>query len=261
MSLPETQSAPAAAQIAEMMRRRGMKEWTLTVVGAKQVTPHMRRVTVKVEGDGAFEPKAGQDIVLLLPDATGNLGRRHYTIRRYDPASGLADIDLVIHSKVSPGARWALEAAPGDVVTAFGPRGRNVIQSGADWRLFVGDETCIPAILGMIEALPADAKAHAIIEIADDGERQQPLGETQATIDWLSRGGAPARPMSAALIERIAAYAPPEGRGHVYVLGETSTIRRQRHDLLARGFAKDQIFGEGYWRPGRVGGHDHLEEH
>ena len=67
--------------------------------------------------------------------------------------------------------------------------------------------------------------------------------------------------MSAALIERIAAYAPPEGRGHVYVLGETSTIRRQRHDLLARGFAKDQIFGEGYWRPGRVGGHDHLEEH
>lgn len=259
MSLPGTQSPSTG--IAEMMRRRGMKEWTLTVVGAAQVTPRMRRITVKVEGDGDFEPKAGQDIVLLLPDLLGDLGRRHYTVRRYDPTSGLADIDLVIHSKVSPGARWALEAASGDIVKAFGPRGRNVIQPGADWRLFVGDETCIPAILGMIETLPADAEAHAIIEIADDGERQEPEVEGRATIDWISRGGAHAEPMSAALIERLAAYVPPEGRGHVYVLGETSTIRRQRHDLLARGFGKDQIFGEGYWRPGRVGGHDHLEEH
>ena len=45
------------------------------------------------------------------------------------------------------------------------------------------------------------------------------------------------------------------------MLGETSTIRRQRHDLIARGMGKEQIFGEGYWRPGRVGGHDHLVEH
>lgn len=255
------QEVPATApSIAEMMRRRGLKEWRLTVAEVGQVTPQMRRVSVKVEGEEAFEPKPGQDVVLLLPDAAGNLGRRHYTIRRFDAARQVADIDVVIHSETSPGARWALDAKPGDTVQAFGPRGRNVIQPDADWRLFVGDETCIPAIFGMIETLPAGAKAHAIIEVADDGE-QQDLAGSAATIDWISRGGAHAEPMSAALIERLAAYAPPEGRGHIYVLGETSTIRRQRHDLLARGFGKDQIFGEGYWRPGRVGGHDHLEEH
>jgi NADPH-dependent ferric siderophore reductase len=247
-------------EIAEMMRRRGLKEWTLTVVAVRQVTPQMRRVTVRVGGAEAFEPKPGQDLVLLLPDLQGNLGRRHYTVRQYDAERKLADIDVVIHSKTSPGARWALEASAGDTVQAFGPRGRNVIHPDAEWRLFVGDETCIPAIFGMIEALPPQSRAHAIIEVADENERQPAPGDGAATIDWISRSGAGASPMSARLIERLAAYAPPEGHGHVYVLGETSTIRRQRHDLLARGFGKDQIFGEGYWRPGRVGGHDHLEE-
>ena len=33
---------------------------------------------------------------------------------------------------------------------------------------------------------------------------------------------------------------------------------RQRHYLLASGFDKAQVTAEGYWRPGRVGGHDHV---
>lgn len=255
------EAARPAPEMVEMMRRRGLRDWTLTVVGAAPLTPRMRRVSLTVEGTDSFEPKAGQDLVMLLPDGTGGLGRRHYTIRSYDPATRRVEIDFVLHSETTPGARFALGAQAGDQVLAFGPRGRNVVQEGADWRLFVGDETAIPPILAMIETLPAGARAHAIIEIADDAERQAVESAADATVDWISRGGAHAEPMSAALIARLAAYELPAGRGHVYVLGETSTIRRQRHDLLARGLEKDQIFGEGYWRPGRLGGHDHLAEH
>ena len=46
----------------------------------------------------------------MLPDGTDILGRRHYSIRRFDPASRRLDIDLVLHSDSSPGARWALTA-------------------------------------------------------------------------------------------------------------------------------------------------------
>jgi NADPH-dependent ferric siderophore reductase len=67
--------------------------------------------------------------------------------------------------------------------------------------------------------------------------------------------------MDAALIDRIESWSLPEGPGLVYLLGETATVRHLRHGLLRRGMRKDQIFGEGYWRPGRKGGHDHLEEH
>lgn len=260
MSEIQAQPRPAPEMI-EMMRRRGMREWALVVVETSQITPRMRRISLSVTGNEPFEPKAGQDLVLMLPDGAGGLGRRHYTIRRFDPAARRVDIDLVLHSETTPGARFALTASAGDQVLAFGPRGRNVIQPGADWRLFVGDETTIPPILAMIETLPARAKAHAIIEVADDADRQPVSSAADVTIDWISRKGAQAAPMSAALIERLAAWPLPAGHGHVYVLGETSTIRRQRHDLLARGLSKEQVFGEGYWRPGRVGGHDHLVEH
>jgi NADPH-dependent ferric siderophore reductase len=79
-------------------------------------------------------------------------------------------------------------------------------------------------------------------------------------LTWLSRGGEPARPGSARLIEAIKTFEPPSGIGHVYLLGETSTVRAQRQALVARGFPKDRIFAEGYWRPGRVGGHDHVDD-
>jgi hypothetical protein len=29
---------------------------------------------------------------------------------------------------------------------------------------------------------------------------------------------------------------------------------------LAHGMTREQIYAEGYWRPGRVGGHDHVED-
>lgn len=248
-----------SSDVVEAMRRRGMTERDLTVVEAQDLTPQMRRVTVRLEGETPFEPRAGQDLVMMLPDGAGGLGRRHYTIRAYRPRSRELDIDVVIHSRDTPGARWALNAASGDRVIAFGPRGRNVVQPGADWRLFVGDETALPAILAMLEELPPGAKAQAVIEIADEAERQEPGANAQA-IEWIVRGG-PAEPASPRLIEALASRELPAGEGHIYVLGETSTIRRQRQDLLARGLSKTQIFGEGYWRPGRLGGHDHLAEH
>ena len=253
-------TAQARPDMVEMMRRRGLKEWSLEVVGANQITSRMRRVSLSLGGDEPFEPKPGQDLVMMLPDGAGGLGRRHYTVRSYDAARRQVEVDFVLHSDSTPGARFALGAQPGEKVLAFGPRGRNVINPDADWRLFVGDETCIPPIFAMLESLPAGARAHAIIEIETDEDRQPLSTAADVSIDWISREGAHAAPMSTALIGRLAAWPLPQGRGHAYVLGETSTIRRQRHDLLARGLGKDQIFGEGYWRPGRVGGHDHLEE-
>ncbi len=143
---------------------------------------------------------------------------------------------------------------------AFGPRGRNVINEGADWRCFVVDETGIPGAWGMIESLPAGAKAHAIVEIESDADRQPLNTAADVTVEWLSRNGEHATASSPRLIERLAQWTPPPGVGHVYLLAETSTVRAQRQGLVARGFPKDRIFAEGYWRPGRLGGHDHVDD-
>ncbi len=256
----ETQTPPPPVDMREMMRRRGLKEWQFKVVETAEITPRMRRVTVTADDLEGFEPLGGQDMVLMLPDAAGGLGRRHYTVRGYDLDSARIDFDVVMHGDSTPATRWALGSLPGDDLLAFGPRGRNLLNDGADWRLFVGDETAIPGFFGMIEALPKGAKARAIIEIQSDADRQPVLSRGDVEIEWLSRDGARAEPSSPRLIDVIASFEPPGGVGHIYLLGETSTVRAQRQDLVRRGFPKANIFAEGYWRPGRVGGHDHVDD-
>lgn len=256
--MSETLTLSLTPEMQEAMRRRGMVVRTLTVVDSRRISPNMQRVTVTQAGEGAFEPKPGQDLVLMLPDGEGGLGRRHYTVRRYDAASGRIDIDVVLHGD-QPGPRWARGAKAGDTALAFGPRGHVHLRPDADWRLFVGDETCLPGILAMIEALPAGARATAWIEIEHDGDRQPVETEGDVEVEWLVRN-THAEPMSPRLIDKVEAFVPPPGLGHIYLIGETSTVQHQRRSLIARGFPAAQIFAEGYWRPGRLGGHDHVRD-
>ncbi|MEI9888448.1 MAG: SIP domain-containing protein [Rhizomicrobium sp.] len=60
------------------------------------------------------------------------------------------------------------------------------------------------------------------------------------------------------LHDAVEAFAFPPGHGHAYIIGETSNVRAIRQRLIARGLGKDRTSAEGYWRPGRIGGHDHA---
>jgi NADPH-dependent ferric siderophore reductase len=243
---------------AEMERRRG-KPWTLTVLKAFDVTPHMRRVQLTGDNLDEFEPRAGQEIVLQLSDASGEAARRHYTIRRFDRAAKTIDVDFVLHGHRTPGVAWALDAKPGDALDIRGPRGRIAIDSAADWYLFLGDETAIPAIFGLLESLPATARAFAFIEIGDDSEKQSVQTAAQLELKFLSRNGAEAGPNDI-LAKALTGFTFPSGKGQAFTLGETSNIRELRHSLVERGMDRGQIYSEGYWRPDRIGGHDHVHD-
>lgn len=223
--------------------------WRLRLEAAVPVTPRMRRLRFSANGLEAMRWSPGQDLVLDLPDAP----RRHYTIRAWRPTS--LDIDFVLHGH-GAAAAWAVTAQPGDEIEARGPRGRTRLAEGVDWHLFVGDETCLPAIAAMLEALPAGAAAHAIVEIEDDGERQPVRTQARLDLAWVVRGG-PARPNDL-LLNALKEFERPPGVGHAYVIGETSGVRAERHFLLERGWDPQRITAEGYWRPGRIGGHDHV---
>jgi NADPH-dependent ferric siderophore reductase len=257
-------TAPAAGRPvpseAELERRRG-RPWTLKVEKLFDLNPHMRRVQLTVTGDaaGEFQPKPAQEIVLQIPQTGGEPARRHYTIRRYDAASGVLDVDFVLHGHRTPGVSWALDAKPGDRIDIRGPRGRIALNPDADWHLFLGDETCIPAIFALIEALPKGARAAGFIEIGAPEDRQEIELPPGVTLQWLLRNGVPPGPNSL-LLDALAAFVFPPGKGHAIVIGETSNVRNQRHALLERGFERGQIYAEGYWRPGRVGGHDHVND-
>ncbi len=242
--------------LGAVMRRPPLRAWNLTVIGAAQVTPRMLRVSFAASALAAEAWRPGQDLVLSLPQAGGALARRHYTIRDVDRPSGRVDIDFVLHGD-SPAGRWARAARLGEAIEAHGPRGRTTLAGDVEHHLFLGDETCIPGIFAMAEALSAGAHATALIEIAGPEEAQTLSARADVKLEWLSRGGAPAGP-SPLLLDRLQALDPSAVGTHAYVIGETSNVRAQRHYLMAHGFDKARITTEGYWRPGRIGGHDHV---
>jgi NADPH-dependent ferric siderophore reductase len=255
---PTAEASRPALSEAELERRRG-RPWTLSVVSATNVTPRMRRVRMTSDNLDEFRPRAGQEIVLQIPQGAADPARRHYTIRNFDPKARLIDVDFVLHGDHAPGVRWALDARPGQTIDIRGPRGRIGLAADADWHLFSGDETALPAIFGMVEALSDGAPAHVFLEIGDAADRQALDARAAVSLTYLPRNGAEPGP-SRILLDAIERFQLPKGKGHAIIIGETSNVRAQRQHLLARGLAKDQIYAEGYWRPGRIGGHDHVDQ-
>ncbi|WP_439498119.1 siderophore-interacting protein [Bosea sp. (in: a-proteobacteria)] len=233
-------------------------EWLLTVVEVFAIGPRMRRLVFTGEHLDELDYQPGQALVLRMPLPEGGTGRRDYTIRSFDRVRARLVIDFVLHGS-APAANWARDAGPGDTVLAQGPRGRTILAGQADWHLFCGDETGLPAIRHMLETMPAGTTAFVWAEV-DGPEDEVPFDSAAAlTVEWVQRNGARPGP-SRLLLDRLAGFSLPPGRGQAYLIGETSNVRAQRHHLVARGMERGQIASEGYWRPGRIGGHDHVDD-
>lgn len=252
MDKPE-QSPGLLESMGNFIARKGRRAWPLTVTAKEQISPRM--VRVKFSGSDLNELNwiRGQDVVLELPRADGSLSRRHYTIRNHDPEARMLAIDFVLHGEGASG-RWLESLQPGDTVDAVGPRGHTYLRD-ADWHLFCGDETCLPGIAAMIEGLPRGTRAVAFIEVDSEADAVPP--DADAVITWLFRNGKAPGP-STLLFNAIEGFALPEGGGFAYIIGETSNVRAIRHRLIERGLSRERIASEGYWRPGRIGGHDHI---
>jgi NADPH-dependent ferric siderophore reductase len=253
MTVAETRAPTALQQVVRFLTHKGRRVWSLGITGKTQLTPAMMRVEFAGDDLDELVWKRGQDLVLELPQRDGTTARRHYTIRKHD-GHAIA-IDFVLHG-ASPAGDWARAARPGDRIEAAGPRGHTYVRD-ADWHLFAGDESCIPAIFAMIEGLDRTGRAFAFIEIANDAERQTVESAAAVDITWLPRNGAPPGP-SSILYDSVERFAFPQGLGHASIIGETHNVRAIRRRLIERGLGKDQCSAEGYWRQGRIGGHDHA---
>jgi NADPH-dependent ferric siderophore reductase len=230
------------------MMRAVSQTYTVNVLAVTDLNARMRRVTVGGDSLIDFAPWPGQDVVLHLTSAEGAGVRRRYTVRHLDPVSHRFDLDFVRHGH-GPGALWAENARPGDEVDIFGPRGK-VTVSGARWQLLAGDESALPGIAEIAEALPVGTAVTALIEV-DGADDEQPIA-ARADLDvrWLYRAGA--EPGSSELLDRAlteVAFAPSDR--HVYLFGESRTVRRLRDIATAAGLALDEISAKGYWNVGR----------
>jgi len=255
MSLGESRAPGLFGGIQAMLARKGRRAWELSVVEKIQLAP--RFIRVRFEGTDLDELvwRRGQDLVLELP-FEGTIVCRHYTIRDHDSRARTLDVDFVLHGE-SPAGDWARAARHGDRIVGAGPRGRTVLEFDADWHLFMGDETAMPAIFAMLEGLPPGVRAVALLEIESEADKLPFETCDGINLKWVLRFGPP-KGAGTPLLAALDALTLPDGTVHAYTIGETHMVRALRHRLIERGVDKRHIAAEGYWRPGRVGGHDHV---
>jgi NADPH-dependent ferric siderophore reductase len=228
----------------------GTRRLRFDVVSSRLLTPHMQRIELTAPELDGFGYLPGQDVMLLVATDGNRPVRRRYTIRRLDAANRLLTMDIVLHG-AGPGERWVTSAQPGDRVEGIAPRGKISASPAADWHLFMGDESALPAIFAMTEALPGDATATIVLEIPDPGDEQELSAAARVRLSWLHRLGGPAGGQAALAAEAAEVELPP-GRGHAYLFGEAKVVLRLREVLATRGLAEEQMSPKAYWGRGRA---------
>jgi NADPH-dependent ferric siderophore reductase len=158
--------------------------YQLTVSKSQRITPNMQRITLQGEDLADFKTDdEGSYVKLVFPveaalpgDEDAKVIMRTYTIRKFNPYDLTLDIDFVLHGESGknsgPASTWTAHTKPGDTMPMFGPGKVKAATLEADWFLFAGDMTALPAISCQLEQLPADAKGYAVIEINSEQDQQ-----------------------------------------------------------------------------------------
>lgn len=299
----QTPTAPFLLHRVTVARRRGL-------------SPGFIRITFSGPTLDRFaDPGLDQRIKLILPAPDGSLGGlpfeddwygawralpderrpviRTYTTRAVRPADHEVDIDLVVHEPCGPAGRFAAACTEGDRAVLLGP---NVdapeAGGGIDFRLppsasrvlIAGDETALPAIARIVEALPRHIEGTVLVEAPHHADGAQLPAHPGVEVRVLARGTAPAgtllEPAVRAAVDGTVDDAPsgdlddvdvdagilwevpgdgaiPRGAGpsYAWLAGEAGVIAALRRMLVAElGFDRRSVAFMGYWRAGSTEG-------
>ncbi len=243
------------------MARPPYSLFAVTAERVEWVTPHMKRITI----DGSRLPafRAGlpaQWLKVFVPAGNGQaMTGRAYTVRRFDPLSKRLELDFVLHGDNGPVSAWAARVEPGDSfeISATHPRSGFAVQSATEHYLLFGDETALPAIGGILEALPAHALADVFVEVDDADDEQTIDSVATVNFNWLHRKGG-GRSLSGSLVEAAKALGRPGESAVIWIAAESSIVRSLRkHALSDWGTDRRRLHAAGYWKRGES---DHKDE-
>jgi NADPH-dependent ferric siderophore reductase len=121
---------------------------------------------------------------------------RTYTVRAARPHLRELDVDFVLHGSTGPASAWAERATIGDEVALIAPNARFPGPTGGiEWRppaaaaqlLLAGDETAVPAVCAIVEALPPGRPARVLLEVPTSGDVLPLPPSPGVRVTWLPR--------------------------------------------------------------------------
>lgn len=284
------------------MTRPSYREFAVSVSAARDLSPSFRRLTLTGPdlttcGDALLDQRV--KIVLGSPAQLEQVSRgstplydrlralapdqrpvvRTYTLSGVDRRRGTVTIDFACRPEHGPAAAFAAAARGGEPLLLIGPDALSpdAAGDGIAWNpgsarevLLVGDETALPAIRNIVNALPAGTFGTVVLDlpspedavglrpppgvdvlVARDGQRF--ARATELVTHWLAGKASGAHhavnePDDELLWEEAAHGTGPR---YVWAAGEAGWVRDLRRLLLGSGAAtKAQASFMGYWKAG-----------
>lgn len=210
----------------------------LEVIGVEEIAEHVCLLSVASSDLVGFEYTPGQDLLFAFPDG-GRTLRRRYTIRRLDSLEGHADFEIEMHDGMGPATRWAAQAQVGEHLEAIGPRGAVSLRSAATTHLFVVDDSAMPLAFAMLDALPSNMSATALLVTSHGANSRPTVADRPGTsLVWLDPDE---------IVHTLNDLYLPSGTA-AYLFGDRHLVRSAGELLVAGGLERDAVESKAYWR-------------
>lgn len=173
---------------------------------------------------------------------------RTFTIRSQD--GDLLDVEFALHGDAGPASAFARGARPGDRLGIIGASpgeerlAMHYAPGDARSFLLVGDDTALPAVASILEALPATASARVFLQVPDAGDIRELSSAADVEVSWSVRTG---------LADAVRRGPLPGGTPYAWVAGESALVRDVRSYLVGeRGWSPKANYFGGYWKAGET---------
>lgn len=239
---------PAPRLVSVVVGGEGLRGFT-----APAPTSHIK-VFLPSPGQAApVLPEVGPD-GLTWPEGAARPTVRTYTPRRFDEQTGTLEVQFVLHG-AGPASGWAERAQIGDRLAVAGPGGRFSLDPTVKRWWIAGDESALPAIGTLLDALPPSASAEVHLEVAGPDDELPLSSPADVALTWHHRRHPGAWGDELHRATRSATIAADT---RVWVACEASAVRRIRNHLLAeRQVPASSMATRGYWRAGVADHPDH----
>ena len=229
----------------------------LNVVKASELGKSMKRITL--QGDDLADFPENQEsgyVKIRFPKNLDNeptnsnkdYDLRSYTIRAFDLEKRELVLDFLLHGDSGPASKWASSVKIGDSIEIAGP-GPAILAAPADWYLFVGDMTALPAIAVNLEKLSPESKGMALLEINSLEDKQDLRKPEGVEVRWIINTD----PLTGCedLIESLNNVEITGENPYVWVAGEFELLRFARKMLKHdKALPKESLYLSCYWKIG-----------
>jgi ATP-binding cassette, subfamily B, bacterial IrtA/YbtP len=237
-----------------VLRGLGARDHKATVLETVRVAPHF--VRVRMESSTLFndvkpEPAAWLRFWFPDPDGSTTEFQRAYTISDSDAPAGRFAVDVVLHEPAGPASLWARTVEPGATIAVMSLMGSSRFDTPhvqPAGYLLIGDSASVPAMNGIIGAVPEDVPIEMYLEQHDDHDTLIPLARhPRLRRQWVARRDDTS--LAAAIESR-------DWSGwYAWATPEATTLKHVRTRLRNEfSFPKSEIHARAYWRVGRAMG-------